>query len=57
VRATSLVGWRLPSLIIILALAGGAVRADGLDEGKSGAELFKTICADCHRSLRGLAKG
>jgi len=57
VRAISLVGWRLPSLIIILALAGGAVRADGLDEGKSGAELFKTICADCHRSLRGLAKG
>jgi len=57
VRAISLVGWRLRSLIIILALAGGAVRADGLDEGKSGAELFKTICADCHRSLRGLAKG
>jgi mono/diheme cytochrome c family protein len=60
VHAISLVGWTLRSLIIIiiLALAVGHARAQaqGLDEGKSGAELFRTICVDCHRSPRGLAK-
>jgi mono/diheme cytochrome c family protein len=58
VRAISLVSWGFPSLIIILVLTGGPVRAhaQGLDEGKSGAKLFTTICVDCHRSPRGLAK-
>jgi mono/diheme cytochrome c family protein len=58
VRAMSVVGWGLPSVIIILALTGGPARAQaqGLDEGKSGAKLFTTICVDCHRSPRGLAK-
>jgi len=58
VRAISLVGLGLLSLIIILALTGGPTRAQvqGLDEGKSGAKLFTTICTDCHRSPRGLAK-
>jgi len=58
VRAISLVGLRPLSFIIILALAGGPTRAQvqGLDEGKSGAKLFTTICTDCHRSPRGLAK-
>ena len=57
-RAISLVGLRPLSFIIILALAGGPTRAQvqGLDEGKSGAKLFTTICVDCHRSPRGLAK-
>ena len=55
----SLVSRGLLSLIILLALTAGrtyAQQAQGLDEGKSGAELFKTTCADCHRSPRGLAK-
>jgi hypothetical protein len=56
VRAIYLVGF--PSLIIILAPTGGPIRAQaqGLDEGKSGAKLFTTICVDCHHSPRGLAK-
>ena len=54
----SLVGWSLRSLIIILAFAAGPTRAQaqGLDEGKSCAELFGTIVADSHRSPRSLAK-
>ena len=57
-RAISLVGWGFPSLIIILVSTGGpaSAQAQGLDEGKSGAKLFTTICVDCHRSPRGLAK-
>ena len=34
-----------------------AVRAENLDEGKSGPKLFSDSCATCHRSARGLAKG
>ena len=34
-----------------------AVRAENLDEGKSGPKLFSDSCAACHRSARGLAKG
>jgi mono/diheme cytochrome c family protein len=51
-------GGRLPSLIIIItaALTSGPVRAENLDEGKSGATLFAATCASCHRSPRGLAK-
>ena len=57
-RIFSLVDWGFPSLIFIAALTGGPARAQvqGLDEGKSGAKLFTTICIDCHRSPRGLAK-
>jgi mono/diheme cytochrome c family protein len=51
-------GGRLLSLVIIViaALTTGPVRAENLDAGKSGATLFATTCADCHRSPRGLAK-
>jgi hypothetical protein len=50
-------GGRLPSLIIIIAaLTSGPVRAENLDEGKSGATLFTATCASCHRSARGLTK-
>ena len=55
----SLVSRGLLSLIILLALTAGrtyAQQAQDLDQGKSGAELFKTTCIDCHRSPRGLAK-
>jgi mono/diheme cytochrome c family protein len=53
-RIMSVVGSRLLSLNI--ALTGGIARAQDLDEGKSGAQLFAAHCAACHRSPRGLAK-
>ena len=46
----------LPSLIIIGALTAGQARAQNLDQAKSGAKLFATICTDCHRSPRGLGR-
>jgi mono/diheme cytochrome c family protein len=47
----------LLSLIVIVAtLTSEPVRAENLDEGKSGATLFATTCASCHSSPRGLAK-
>ena len=53
----SVSGCRLLSLIAIVAtLTSAPVRAENLDEGKSGAALFTTTCASCHRSPRGLAK-
>jgi mono/diheme cytochrome c family protein len=47
---------RLLSFIIIGALTVGPARAQDLDQDKSGAKLFATTCADCHRSPRGLVK-
>ncbi len=44
-------------LAAIAALAGDAVYAQNLDEGKSPARLFADNCATCHRNPRGLAKG
>ena len=50
-------------LIIVLALgaiaglAGDAVHAQNLDEGKSATRIFADNCASCHRSARGLARG
>jgi hypothetical protein len=41
---------------IVLALIGDSGRAQNLDEGKSGAQLFAATCANCHHSPRGLAK-
>ena len=35
----------------------GAVRAENLDEGKSGPQLFAGSCAACHHGPRGLTKG
>ena len=56
-------GCKLPLLIAILALTGIVpaligvpARAQDLDKGKSGAQLFAATCAECHRSPRGLAK-
>jgi mono/diheme cytochrome c family protein len=58
VRVMSALDTGLASLIIVIvALTGGHARAQSLDEGKSGAKLFTAVCADCHRSPRGLAKG
>ena len=53
----SAVGRGLVSLVLVLALMGGAARPEDLDQGKSGAKLFAANCAHCHRSPRGLAKG
>jgi mono/diheme cytochrome c family protein len=47
----------LLALGAIAVLTGGAVHAENLDEGKSGARLFADSCVTCHRSARGLAKG
>jgi mono/diheme cytochrome c family protein len=33
------------------------VRAQNLDEGKSGARLFADTCVTCHHRARGLTKG
>ena len=43
-------------IFIVATLTSEPVRAENLDEGKSGATLFTTTCASCHRSPRGLAK-
>jgi hypothetical protein len=41
----------------VYALAGSAVHAQNLDQGKSATRLFADSCATCHRSAPGLAKG
>jgi hypothetical protein len=41
----------------IYVLIGTAAHAQNLDEGKSATRLFTDICATCHRSPRGLARG
>ena len=42
--------------IIVIVLTGGLARAQDLDRGKSGAQLFAASCVTCHRSPSGLAK-
>jgi mono/diheme cytochrome c family protein len=44
-------------LAVAVLLAGPAVRAQNLDEGKTGGKLFADSCSSCHRSARGLTKG
>jgi len=41
----------------LAALAGEAVHAESLDEGKSATKIFADSCTTCHRSPRGLAHG
>jgi hypothetical protein len=38
-------------------LAGGAWAQENLDQGKSGAQLFASDCAICHKTSAGLSKG
>jgi mono/diheme cytochrome c family protein len=38
-------------------LLGPAALAQNIDEGKSAPRLFADTCANCHRSVNGLAKG
>lgn len=50
-------GHRLRSFtFIMMALTGGLARAQDLDRGKSGAQLFETNCVTCHHSASGLAR-
>jgi mono/diheme cytochrome c family protein len=51
-RELSQVGWHHA-----LAVARLDCAAQNLDQGKSAMRLFADICATCHRSARGLAKG
>jgi hypothetical protein len=41
-------------LFAVLACAG--VRAENLDQGKSGQKLFADTCVTCHKSAKGLTK-
>lgn len=56
-------GSRRQSLLLVLALgalaalAGKAVHAENLDQGKSAPRIFADSCTTCHHSPRGLAKG
>jgi len=50
-------GLGLVALGVSAVLASAVVRAENLDQGKSGQRLFADSCAACHRSARGLAKG
>ncbi len=43
-------------IIVVVAVTAGTARAEDLDQGKSGAQLFAATCASCHRSPRGLVK-
>jgi mono/diheme cytochrome c family protein len=45
------------ALGVLALLTMGAVRAENLDEGKSGPQLFAGSCAACHHGPRGLTKG
>ena len=45
------------ALGVAALLTMGAARAENLDEGKSGPQLFAGSCAACHHGPRGLTKG
>lgn len=47
----------LLSLMTMVVVTSGTARSEDLDQGKSGAKLFASNCAQCHSSPRGLAKG
>lgn len=53
----SVLAYRLRAFtVVVAALAGGLAKAQNLDQGKSGAQLFATDCMDCHHSPKGLAR-
>src|SRR5262249_54099506 len=43
-------------MVLLGCLAGTAARAQDLDAGKTGPQLFAQDCVSCHRSPQGLAK-
>jgi hypothetical protein len=50
-------GGILLALGVVAVLVLAPVRAQNLDEGKSGARLFADSCVTCHHRARGLTKG
>ena len=42
---------------LVLAFASGAGAQENLDKGKSGAQLFASDCAICHKTTAGLSRG
>jgi hypothetical protein len=50
-------GIRLALGVLALAFASGAGAQENLDLGKSGAQLFASDCAICHKTTAGLSKG
>jgi hypothetical protein len=49
-------GTGLPMAILALALAAPAGAQENLDSGKTGAQLFASNCAVCHKNARALSK-
>jgi hypothetical protein len=49
-------GTGLAMAVLAFVLAGPAAAQESLDAGKTGAQLFASDCALCHKSPRGLAK-
>lgn len=49
-------GTRLAICIVALAFAGSASAQENLDQGKSGAQLYASDCAICHKSPGALGK-
>jgi hypothetical protein len=49
-------GFRLAVAVLALALAAPVGAQENLDSGKSGAQLYASDCAICHKSPQGLAK-
>jgi hypothetical protein len=53
------VAWRLALIIVLLALLCPALAKaqTNLDQGKSAAQIFASVCVECHKEPRALAKG
>jgi hypothetical protein len=49
-------GVRLAICVVTLALAGSARAQENLDQGKSGAQLYASDCAICHKAPQTVAK-
>jgi len=49
-------GARLGVGFLALALAGSAGAQGNLDQGKTGAQLYASACATCHRSAQSVSK-
>ena len=49
-------GGRLAICVVALAFAGSASAQENLDQGKSGAQLYASDCAICHKVPQAVAK-
>jgi hypothetical protein len=50
-------GRRLCVAAVLAVVVCGSARAENLDEGKSGAQLFAGSCVTCHHRAKGLTHG